>query len=215
MSILCLTGCPTPIENTTADYSPVPTNTDARARTGQSKVIALKEVVMPTSAEESERAQAQIRAGHHSTYSGRIECSGCSGPFLVTVAQFVNPSPDDARLSAETNPMPPTCGVGTHGADLLFPPVLVFEPGPFEIVAPWHGGAVVIEVIEDTDGNAVPSPNERFVVLHDDGGISGREDRSGLVINLDSAPPMVAIGEKAPLVGRAAGAPPAADTVSP
>ena len=169
MSIIYLTGCPTPVENATgsasgggttlagSDYSPVPVTTDDRARTGQSQVIDLKEVVMPIKIQQSERAQAQIRADHHSTYSGRIDCTQCSGPFLVTVTQFVNPSPDDSRLSNEATPMSPTCGVGTHASDLHFPPVLIAKPGPFEIAAPWHGGAIVIEVVEDIDGSGAPS----------------------------------------------------------
>ncbi len=221
--MIALVGCPTPVSTTqtpqmgtaTADYSPVPKNTEARARMGQAEVIDVGEVIVPVSQAAGQRAQADIRAGHHSTYSGTIVCTGCPGPFMIKVSQFVNPSPDDPRQAQADGPMPPTCGVGTHGANIRFPPVVVQSTGPFAISTPWHGGQVVIEVTEDTDGNGAPSPGERFVVLHEGGRISGREDRAGLVVNMDQAPPMVAIGKQAAKVAQSAGEASGQDRVSP
>lgn len=221
-----LGGCPTPVSKTEAPqaqqtttavaaYSPLPKNTDTRARMGQAEVIDVGEVVVPVSQAEGQRAQADIRAGHHSTYSGTIVCTGCPGPFMVKVTQFVNPSPDDPRQAQADGPMPPTCGVGTHGANLRFPPIIVRQPGPFEISTPWHGGQVVLEVTEDTDNNGAPSPGERFVVLHEGGRISGREDRSGLMVNMDQAPPMVAVGKQAAEVAPSTGEASGQDRVSP
>lgn len=203
---LGLSGCPTPIRNPTlqaqgtenasgAAYSPIPKHINPKANTGQAEVIDIGEVIVPINTERSRRAQHKIREEHHSLYSGVILCDRCGGPFVVKITHFVKPSPSGPREPQSGRPTAPTCGIGTHGANVRFPPILVARPGSFEIATPWHGGAVVLEVVEDKDGNGVPSPGERFVVLHEGGGISGREDRAGLVVDMNKAPPMITVGQ--------------------
>jgi hypothetical protein len=223
MFALGLSGCPTPIHEPTLQaqvtesgsvtaYSPLEKNTEPKANTGQAEVIDVGELIVPINTERSRQAQAKIRAGHHRLYSGEIICNGCRGPFVVKITHFVNPSGDDPRQAQSDGPTAPTCGVGTHGANVRFPPILVASPGSFEIATPWHGGAVVLEVVEDKDGNGVPSAGEPFVVLHEDGGISGREDRAGLVVDMDKAPPMVTVGPAAVQVKELGGQ---SDQISP
>ena len=144
--------------------------------------------------------QEKIRAGHHTVFSGEVVCNGCTGPFIVKVGAFVRPSPTaSSDQSNGGTPQAPACGVGGHGADVRFPPIVVERPGPFEIAFPWHGYPVVIEVHEDSNGDGTPGMGERFAVLHEGGALMGNEDLTGLEINLDRAPQMVGDGSAAPV----------------
>jgi hypothetical protein len=69
-----------------------------------------------------------------------------------------------------------------------FPGITLESAGPFDIAIPWHGGPVVIEAVEDLNSDGLPSPGERMTVVHEDGAISGRESRSGFIVNFDSTP---------------------------
>ena len=183
-------GCPTPVDTQPgavgdADYSPVPRPVEATARSGQIQVQQSPERMVAAPRVEMVEAQAHIRAGHHTTYSGEIICAGCEGPFQVRVQAFITPS---AGREGAANLKPPTCSVGAHGANVKFPAIVVDRPGPFTIAIPWHGAPVVIEVVEDKNGDGVPSPGERLTVVHEDGAISGREDKSGIRVNFDSTP---------------------------
>ena len=123
-------GCPEtvqteqqPTENNEAVYSPMDGGPPAEALMGQTEVTALPEKVQPANQKTSETQQAQMRAGHHTTFSGELRCDGCTGPFVVKVAAFIQPTPTAQVTIPEGGaPQPPTCGVGGHGADVRFPP---------------------------------------------------------------------------------------------
>ena len=151
-------------------------------------------------ASQAAALQERVRAGHHTVFSGTVVCKGCSGPFVLKVGAFVRPSPTaSSDQSNGGTPQAPSCGVGGHGADVRFPPIIVEKPGPFEIAFPWHGYPVVVEVHEDSDRDGSPDIGERFAVLHEGGALMGNEDLSGLEINLDQAPQMVGDGSAAPV----------------
>jgi hypothetical protein len=181
-------------------YSPIGGEEPLQARMGQTTMQDAPETVIATSKARGEQMQADIRKGHHSLFSGVIRCKECTGPFIVRVMAFVKPSPTAAvKIEDGAPPQPPTCGVGGHGSDIRFPPVIVETAGPFEIAFPWHGYPVVIEVHEDINGDGRPTPGEGFTVLHEGGALMGNEDRSGLVVDIDVAPAMVGDGSAAPV----------------
>ena len=207
LPMVLMLGCPEtvqtetqPAQNSEAVYSPMDGGPPAEALMGQTQVTALPEKVQPASQKTSEAQQAQIRAGHHTTFSGELRCDGCTGPFVVKVAAFIQPTPTAQVTIPEGGaPQPPTCGVGGHGADVRFPPIWVERPGPFEIAFPWHGYPVVIEVLHDKNGDGQPQPGEPFAVLHDGGALMGNESRDGLVVDFNKAPQMVGDGTAAPV----------------
>ncbi|MGB0640305.1 MAG: hypothetical protein ACPGTU_13270 [Myxococcota bacterium] len=211
ISLLMVVGCPQPVSTNSpsasstdgsqsVSYSPVAGEEALEARMGQTTMQVAPETVIATSKSLGEKMQAEIRSGHHSMFSGKILCSTCSGPFIVKIMAFVKPSPTAAVTIEDGGaPQPPTCGVGGHGSDVRFPPIIVDKPGPFEIAFPWHGYPVVIEVHQDSNGDGRPTPGEPFTVLHEGGALMGNEDRSGLVVDMDAAPPMVGDGSAAPV----------------
>ena len=202
-----IAGCPQPVEQapgassaTAVEYSPVSTDVPLEARMGQTVISDQPGGQSSITSSQAAALQERVRAGHHTVFSGEVVCSGCSGPFVVKVGAFVRPSPTaSADPSNGGTPQAPTCGVGGHGADVRFPPIVVDRPGPFEIAFPWHGYPVVIEVHEDTNRDGSPDLGERFAVLHEGGGLMGNEDLTDLEINLDRAPQMVGDGSAAPV----------------
>lgn len=202
-----LAGCPQPVSVTTAtpegsqaSYSPLDGGPPPEALMGQTLVTEVTESVGRATKAQTEAMQQQIRAGHHTLFTGALKCGGCSGPFLVKVAAFIRPTPTaQVTIGEGGDPQPPTCGVGGHGADVRFPPVIVDQPGPFEIAFPWHGYPVVVEVLHDKNGDGQPQPGEPFAVLHEGGALMGNEDRDGLVVDFDKAPQMVGDGAAAPV----------------
>ena len=207
LSIWMLTGCPQPVptseeppEGTQATYSPLDGGPPPEALMGQTKVTALPEPVPTATKAYTEGEQARIKKEHHTVFAGTLNCEGCSGPFIVKIGAFINPTPTaQATIGEGGDPQPPTCGVGGHGADVRFPPVVVDKPGPFEIAFPWHGYPVVIEVLHDKNSDGQPQPGEPFAVLHEGGALMGNEDRRGLVVDFDNAPQMVGDGSAAPV----------------
>ena len=189
-----LVGCPTPIEDPAerpgsaspqAAYTPIQGDISTTAQSGQIRVIESPEKMIAAPKTQMLEAQARIRAGHHTTFSGEIVCSGCTGPFQVRVQAFITPR---SGRDGDENLKPPTCSVGSHGANVEFPGIVVAKPGSFTIAIPWHGAPVVIEVVEDKNGDGMPSPGERLTVVHEDGAISGREDKSGIRVDFDATP---------------------------
>ncbi|MEC8191965.1 MAG: hypothetical protein VX944_00015 [Myxococcota bacterium] len=201
-------GCPQPVEQSAAPasttaavaYSPISTDVPLEARMGQTVVSDQPGGTSSITAKQADELQAKIRAGHHTVFSGEVVCSGCTGPFILKVGAFVRPSPTaSSDQSNGGTPQAPACGVGGHGADVRFPPIVVAKPGPFEIAFPWHGYPVVVEVHEDSNGDGTPGLGERFAVLHEGGALMGNEDQTGLEVNLDRAPQMVGDGSAAPV----------------
>jgi hypothetical protein len=178
----------------------VSTDVPLEARMGQTVVPDQPGGQSSVTAAQAAAHQERIRAGHHTVFSGNVVCDGCKGPFILKVGAFVRPSPTaSSDQSKGGTPQAPACGVGGHGADVRFPPIVVSQPGPFEIAFPWHGYPVVIEVHEDSNGDGSPGIGERFAVLHEGGALMGNEDQSGLRVNLDRAPQMVGDGSAAPV----------------
>jgi hypothetical protein len=172
---------------------------------GQTLVTEVTEPVRRAIKKQTEAQQKLIRAEHHTVFSGTLKCADCSGPFLVKVAAFIRPTPTaQVSIGEGGDPQPPTCGVGGHGADVRFPPIIVEQDGPFEIAFPWHGYPVVVEVLHDKNGDGQPQLGEPFAVLHEGGALMGNEDRDGLVVDFNKAPQMVGDGNAAP-VGPAGG----------
>jgi len=200
-----LVGCPQPIADPVESakgeakvYSPVDQTLPPQARMGQTTTTHPPDPAPPVTREWSESTQAAVRAAHHTVFKGEIRCAQCTGPFIVKVGAFVRPSPTaNADQSNGGTPQAPTCGVGGHGADVRFPPVLVERPGAFEFAFPWHGYPVVLEVHEDLDQDGNPEIGERFAVLHEGGALMGNEDMDGLVVDFDQAPQMVGEGDAA------------------
>ena len=171
---------------------------------GQTTVSELPEPVPSASKAYTEGEQKKIRAQHHTVFKGEVRCPGCAGPFILKVAAFIQPTPTaQVNIGEGGEAQPPTCGVGGHGADVRFPPIVVDTPGPFDYAFPWHGYPVVVEVVHDKNGNGQPEPGEPFAVLHDGGGLMGNEDREGLIIDFAKAPQMVGDGKAAPVQGTA------------
>ena len=52
------------------------------------------------------------------------------------------------------------------------------------MAVPKYNGKVVLEVLDDRDGNGRPSKGEKFTVLHKMGEISAAKNQSGLTIRL-------------------------------
>jgi hypothetical protein len=202
-----LVGCPQPIPTSVespkgeaAAYSPVDQTLPPGARMGQTIMTQPPAPAPAVTSEWSESTQKAIRAGHHTVFKGEIRCEQCTGPFIVKVGAFVRPSPTaNADQSNGGTPQAPTCGVGGHGADVRFPPVLVERPGAFDFAFPWHGYPVVLEVHEDSDQDGHAEVGERFAVLHEGGALMGNEDMDGLVVDFDQAPQMVGEGDAAPV----------------
>jgi len=155
----------------------------------------LTEIDQPSSSE----AQAEIKKGDHVTFAGEIVCSDCSSSLVITVAPFVPPS--------ETNNG--TAGEPTDELDFRPPPFEAGSPGPFSMAVPKYNGKVVLEVLDDRDGNGRPSKGEKFTVLHKMGEISAAKNQSGLTIDFSALPGVP--GGGAP----AGGPPPAGEGAAP
>ena len=205
--IVSIMGCPQSTDDapqstnaSVAEYSPVSTDVPLEARMGQTVISDQPGGKSSINASQAAALQERVRAGHHTVFSGTVVCKGCSGPFVLKVGAFVRPSPTaSSDQSNGGTPQAPSCGVGGHGADVRFPPIVVEKPGPFEIAFPWHGYPVVVEVHEDSNRDGSPDIGERFAVLHEGGALMGNEDLSDLEINLDQAPQMVGDGSAAPV----------------
>jgi hypothetical protein len=129
----------------------------------------LMEGEQPTSAQ----GQAFIKESEHVIFKGEIICDDCSASLLIKVAPFVPPTDE------------PGTGATGPGDDSGFQPP-AFEvggPGPFTMAVPKYAGKVVLEVLDDRDGNGRPSRGEKFTVLHDMGKITAGKNQSGLKID--------------------------------
>ena len=144
----------------------------------------------------SEQAQAAIKASDHVLFKGEIKCDDCSGNMLVKVAPFVQPTEDD-----------PEAGKAVEPADEsgFQPPAFETSPGPFTMAVPRYRGKVVLEVLDDRDGNGSPSRGEKFTVLHNQGKITAGKNQSGLVVDFSGLP-----GAPGGAPGGPAGGPPPA-----
>ena len=56
------------------------------------------------------------------------------------------------------------------------------------MAVPKYNGKVVLEVLDDRDGNGRPSKGEKFTVLHKMGEISAAKNQSGLTIDFSALP---------------------------
>lgn len=127
----------------------------------------------------SDQAQTEIKAGAHVIFKGEIKCEDCSGNMLVKVAPFVQPSEGDPESGKAMEP------IDESGFQ---PPSFETAPGPFTMAVPRYRGKVVLEVLDDRDGNGQPSRGEKFTVLHNQGKITAGKNQSGLVIDFSSLP---------------------------
>ena len=155
----------------------------------------------PTSAQ----VQASIKAGDHVIFKGEIICDDCSSSLLIKVAPFVQPSDD-----------PDQGATGPQGDSGFQPPAFeVGGPGPFTMAVPKYPGKVVLEVLDDRDGNGHPSRGEKFTVLHDMGKITAGKNQSGLKIDFSSLPGQPGGQPGGPAGGPEGGPPPAGDGAMP
>jgi hypothetical protein len=134
----------------------------------------LTEIDQPSSAE----AQSEIKKGAHVTFQGEIICNDCSNSLVITVAPFVPPS--EAQGGTPSEP--------SDELDFRPPPFEVGGAGPFSMAVPVYKGKVVLEVLDDRDGNGRPSKGEKFTVLHKMGEISAAKNQSGLKIDFSALP---------------------------
>jgi hypothetical protein len=127
----------------------------------------------------SDEAQAKVKEGPHITLSGEIVCESCKGKLLFNVSPFEDPDGGDKDKPEKT---------------LEFHPVLLDGAGTFSVAVPKYAGKIVIEVLDDQDGNGRPSAGEPFAVLHEQGKIAGRKSHTGLTVDFSQAPPPLTDG---------------------
>jgi hypothetical protein len=235
---LALLGCPTPpTDGTTSpgnqpaagsptpppmsaggggDVQPVenPGDVDAKAQVGTYTVANVPGDKLPVPDDtqpSSEEAQVEVKAGAHVFFTGEIVCSDCSPSLVLRVAPFVAPSEDAAEPSDEVT-----------DDDFQPPPYQLAGAGSFSMAVPKYAGKVVLEVLDDRDGNGRPSQGEKFTVLHRQGTLTAGENQSGLKVDFSALPaapgtPGAAVGGPPP-VGEAAppaGGPPPAEGAPP
>jgi len=183
-----------PVEN--------PDEADPAAATGTYVVneVHIDDALSGVDQPSSEDAQKEIKAGPHVTFKGEIVCGDCSNALVITVAPFVPPSDDEGT----------TPGAPASDNDFRPPPYQVGGAGPFSMAVPIYNGKVVLEVLDDRDGNGRPSKGEKFTVLHKMGEISGAKNQTGLKIDFSALPGVPGAGG-----GPAGGPPPAGEGSAP
>ena len=149
---------------------------DEGARGGTFTVQAVKDAPeQPTEGGmSSSEAQALVKEGPHITLSGEILCTSCKGSLVLNVSPFQDPEGGDTKAPNK---------------QLQFQSVLLDGPGAFNVAVPKYAGKLVIEVLDDQDGNGRPSPGEPFAVLHEHGKIGGRKSHTGLTVDFSQTPP--------------------------
>ena len=205
---LALTGCPTPPDGGTqggptnappaggevpppppgagADGAqPVesPPEADPSSSSGTYVVTQLPgdDVAPPEGSQPtSEQAQAAIKSTDHVIFTGEIKCTDCSGNMLVKVSPFVQPTEGDPAGAGKA--------IEPAGETDFKPPSFETGPGPFTMAVPRYKGKVVLEVLDDRDGNGHPSRGEKFTVLHNQGEITAGKNQSGLIIDFSGLP---------------------------
>lgn len=105
--------------------------------------------------------------------SGELVCGSCSGKLLVRVL-----------------PPPPEPGTTASAAgDIQLITVKSFDgPGPFELLAPAEG-KVVLQVVDDANGDGVPTSGERMG-MSEDGPVTLGEPVTGLTLEVGVFPQM-------------------------
>ena len=223
---LALFGCPTPPDGGTnagggnnqpaggaappppmasgggGDVQPVqnPGDVDREALKGTYTVanVPADEQPMPDDIQPStEEAQELVKSGDHVFFSGEVICSDCSSSLVLRVAPFVTPSAEGTE---------PTSGVSD--GDFRPPPYQLKGAGSFSMAVPKYSGKVVLEVLDDRDGNGRPSQGEKFTVLHRQGTLSAGENQTGLKVDFSALPaqpgaPAGAVGGPPPVEGAA------------
>ena len=147
----------------------------------------------------SEDAQAEIKAGAHVFFSGEVICGDCSSALVLRVAPFVSPTEDGDAAKVEADDM-----------DFRPPPYQLSGAGAFSMAVPKYAGKVVLEVLDDRDGNGRPSQGEKFTVLHRQGTLNAGSNQSGLEVDFSALP--AAPGAPSGAVG---GPPPAGEGAPP
>jgi hypothetical protein len=116
-------------------------------------------------------------------------CGDCSGQLLVRVL-----------------PPPPDQG-GTDEGIVLITAKTFEAAGAFEIKVPADREAVVLQIVEDADGNGKPSPGERMG-LPVDGPVALAGDVSGIQLEVGVFPQMPAVDQAgSQIAGQPEGAP--------
>jgi hypothetical protein len=225
---LALLGCPTPPESGTVggnnnqpaggspnpppmvsggsnDVQPVqePGDVDDKATAATYTVTSIPNDELPVPDDvqpDSEADQAEVKAGEHVLFTGEVICTDCSGTLVLRVAPFVPPTDDGSAP-----------GNKDMENDFQPPPYRLKGAGKFSMAVPTFDGKVVLEVLDDRDGNGRPSQGEKFTVLHLQGTLTAAKNQSGLKIDFSALPaapgaPAGAIGGPPPMPG---GAPPA------
>jgi hypothetical protein len=198
------------------DVQPVenPGDVDAKAQVGTYTVANVPgdNLPVPEDAQpSSEEAQAEVKAAPHVFFTGEIICSDCSSALVLRVAPFVTPSDDAGDANDEVN-----------DDDFQPPPYQLSGAGSFSMAVPKYAGKVVLEVLDDRDGNGRPSQGEKFTVLHRQGTLTAGQNQSGLKVDFSALPaapgaPDGAVGGPPPMGEGAppAGGPPPADGAPP
>lgn len=232
---LALTGCPTPPDGGTSggpgnappggggDAPPPPPGAgpdgaqpvesppvaDPASASGTYVVTQMpSDEPAPPEGDQPSSAQAQmaIKASDHVIFTGEIKCDDCSGNMLVKVAPFVPPTEGDAESGKAVEPMDESG---------FQPPAFETSSGPFEMAVPRYRGKVVLEVLDDRDGNGQPSRGEKFTVLHNQGEITAGKNQTGLVIDFSGLPGAPGGGPAGGPGGPVGGPPPAGEGAPP
>jgi len=161
--------------------------------------------IQPTSAQ----AQMEVKSGDHVFFTGEIICADCSNTLILRVAPFVTPTEDGA----------PANEIGGED-DFSPPPYQLKGAGSFSMAVPKYSGKVVLEVLDDRDGNGRPSQGEKFTVLHRQGTLNAGKNQSGLTVDFSALPaapgaPAGALGGPPPGGPPPGGPPPAGNAAPP
>jgi len=186
------------------DVQPVqnPGDVDAKALTGTYTVASVPGDELPVPADtqpSSDEAQAQVKAGDHVFFTGEVICTDCSDALVLRVAPFVTPSDDGKEPNDEVN-----------DDDFQPPPYQLKGAGSFSMAVPKYAGKVVLEVLDDRDGNGRPSQGEKFTVLHRQGTLNAGQNQSDLKVDFSALP----AAPGAP-TGAAGGPPPVGGAMPP
>lgn len=130
--------------------------------------------VIPDADLEPKYSQDDLAGGK--TISGTLVCGDCSGKLLVRVL-----------------PPPPDQG-GTDEGIVLITAKTFDAAGAFDIKVPADRKAVVLQIVEDADGNGKPSAGERMG-LPVDGPITLDADVSGIQLEVGVFPQMGAVDQ--------------------
>jgi len=114
--------------------------------------------------EKPNSTQAELSAGDHITFSGKIETTTYDGALIMRVSY--PPGADDAQQAGL---------ITTHTVD---------KPGAFSLSLPSGEELLVLEILADANGDGMPTVGERAAIYMLTGDLSPSESRSDMEMKL-------------------------------